>query len=74
MATFTKPDAAASSDREIVFDTSKPDGTPRKVLDISRLTALGWKARIGLEEGIRGTYQWYLESVAPKMLSADERR
>jgi GDP-L-fucose synthase len=59
---------------KLVFDTSKPDGTPRKVLDISRLTALGWKARIGLEEGIRGTYKWYLEAVAQKTLAADERR
>lgn len=41
-------------------DTSKPDGTPRKLLDVSRLSALGWKARIGLEEGIRETYAWYL--------------
>lgn len=41
-------------------DMSKPDGTPRKLLDVSRLSALGWKARIGLEEGIRETYAWYL--------------
>ena len=41
------------------LDRSKPDGTPRKLLDVSRLSALGWKARIGLEEGIRSTYQWY---------------
>lgn len=44
----------------LVFDTSKPDGTPQKLLDISRLRALGWRARIGLEEGIAETYQWYL--------------
>ena len=41
------------------FDASKPDGTPRKLLDVSRLHALGWRARIGLEEGLRGTYAWY---------------
>jgi GDP-L-fucose synthase len=41
------------------YDTSKPDGTPRKLLDVSRLHALGWQARIGLEEGIRSTYAWY---------------
>jgi GDP-L-fucose synthase len=41
------------------FDSSKPDGTPRKLLDVSRLTALGWKARIPLREGIRETYAWY---------------
>ncbi|HLY58263.1 MAG TPA: GDP-L-fucose synthase [Stellaceae bacterium] len=44
--------------------TDKPDGTPRKLLDVSRLAALGWRARIGLEEGMRTTYQWYLENVA----------
>lgn len=44
----------------IVLDPSKPDGTPRKLLDVSRLTALGWRARIGLEDGIRETYRWYL--------------
>ena len=43
----------------IRFDFSKPDGTPRKLLDVSRLQALGWKARIGLEEGIASTYTWY---------------
>ena len=44
----------------LVFDASKPDGTPRKLLDVSRLRALGWHARIGLEAGIRETYQWFL--------------
>jgi GDP-L-fucose synthase len=47
---------------QIVFDASKPDGTPRKVLDVSRIHALGWKARIALEAGIAATYQWYLKS------------
>lgn len=46
---------------EIHWDTSKPDGTPRKLLDISRISDLGWKAKIGLEEGIRNTYQWFLD-------------
>lgn len=46
---------------KIVHDLSKPDGTPRKLLDISRLTALGWKASIGLREGIEQTYQAYLD-------------
>ncbi len=46
----------------IEFDTSKPDGTPRKLLDVSRLRATGWRPRIGLEEGIRRTYAWYLEN------------
>jgi GDP-L-fucose synthase len=42
------------------FDTSKPDGTPRKLLDVSRLTSLGWTPKISLDVGIRSTYQWYL--------------
>jgi GDP-L-fucose synthase len=44
---------------ELVFDSSKPDGTPRKLLDTSRLTNLGWKPRIPLREGIAQTYEWY---------------
>jgi len=46
----------------IVRDTSRPDGTPRKLLDVTRLRKLGWKPRIHLREGIRSTYQCYLES------------
>ncbi|MBB87510.1 MAG: GDP-fucose synthetase [Xanthomonadales bacterium] len=46
---------------EIVNDTSKPDGTPRKLMDVSRLTNLGWSATIPLEQGIAGTYEWFLE-------------
>jgi GDP-L-fucose synthase len=42
------------------FDASRPDGAPRKLLDVSRLHALGWRHRIGLEEGLRATYDWYL--------------
>ena len=49
---------------KLVFDKTKPDGTPRKLLDVSRLTALGWKPRIGLREGIRQTYEWYLREHA----------
>ena len=45
-------------DGKLVFDSSKPDGAPRKLLDVGRLTALGWQARIGLEEGIAATYRW----------------
>jgi GDP-L-fucose synthase len=44
---------------ELTFDSTKPDGTPRKLLDISRLKALGWSPRIGLREGIAQTYDWY---------------
>jgi GDP-L-fucose synthase len=44
----------------LVWDASKPDGTPRKLMDVSRLAALGWKARIGLEDGLRDAYRWFL--------------
>lgn len=46
---------------EITWDTSKPDGTPRKLMDSSRLKALGWKSQIGLEKGIRNTFDWFLK-------------
>jgi len=46
----------------IVFDDSKPDGAPRKLLDVSRLQALGWESEIPLEEGLRDTYAWFLEN------------
>lgn len=45
---------------EIHWDTSKPDGTPRKLMDVSRLERLGWKAQISLEEGLTKTYAWFL--------------
>jgi GDP-L-fucose synthase len=48
----------------LVFDTSKPDGMPRKLLDVSRLHALGWRHKIELEEGIRSTYEWFLANQA----------
>lgn len=51
---------------ELVFDVTKPDGTPRKIMDSSRLNALGWRPSITLEEGLRNTYAWYLENVAKK--------
>ena len=50
-------------EREIVYDASKPDGTPRKLVDVSRINGLGWRASIDLEDGVRKTYQWYLENV-----------
>lgn len=46
----------------LAFDTSKPDGTPRKLLDVSRLNNLGWEATISLEEGLGRTYDWFLEN------------
>jgi len=48
-------------DATLRFDTSKPDGPPRKLLDVSRLHALGWKHRIGLSEGLATTYRWFLD-------------
>jgi len=47
----------------LVFDATKPDGTPRKLLDVSRLHGLGWRHSIDLEDGIRSTYDWYLENI-----------
>jgi GDP-L-fucose synthase len=47
---------------EIVYDATKPDGTPRKLLDVSRLTKLGWQARIPLRQGVAEVYQWFLEN------------
>ncbi len=49
-------------DGRLVFDSKKPDGTPRKLLDVSRLAGLGWKATTGLEQGLRETYAWFLEN------------
>ena len=49
---------------QLEFDTTKPDGTPRKLLDVSRIHALGWRAEIGLREGLEQTYAWYLEQLA----------
>ncbi len=49
-------------DCELKFDRSKPDGTPRKLLDVSRIHALGWKHRIGLREGLQQTYDWFVEN------------
>jgi len=48
----------------LVFDSTKPDGTPRKLLDVSRIHSLGWRAQIPLRDGIRQTYAWYLEHAA----------
>ncbi|WP_030138276.1 GDP-L-fucose synthase family protein [Pseudomonas fluorescens] len=46
---------------QLSFDASKPDGAPRKLMDVSRLRALGWQATIGLEEGLSDAYQWFVE-------------
>ena len=55
-ATIVYPEAVLS------FDATKPDGMPRKLLDVSRLHALGWRHRIRLREGIASTYEWFLEN------------
>jgi len=44
----------------IEFDTSKPDGSPRKLMDVSRLSSLGWKYSVDLEQGLGMTYEWFL--------------
>lgn len=48
---------------DLIFDSSKPDGTPRKLMDVSRLSALGWRASINLEAGLQDAYAWYVEHV-----------
>jgi GDP-L-fucose synthase len=48
---------------QLVFDASKPDGTPRKLLNVDRLTGVGWQAKIPLDQGIRDTYEWYVEQL-----------
>jgi GDP-L-fucose synthase len=47
---------------EIIWDKSKPDGTPRKLMDVSKMAGEGWKSKIALEDGIRSTYRWFLEN------------
>jgi GDP-L-fucose synthase len=48
----------------IDWDSSKPDGTPRKLLDVSRITKLGWKPVIQLRQGVSDTYEWYVNHAA----------
>ncbi len=52
---------------EIVFDATKPDGMPRKLMDVGRAAKLGWSAKVGIHEGLRRTYAWYLENIAERM-------
>ena len=47
-----------------MFDASKPDGTPRKLVDTTKINALGWTPRIGLREGLESTYRWFLDHQA----------
>ena len=52
----------------LVWDSTKPDGTPRKLMDVSRLQAMGWQARIGLEEGLHDAYRWFLAHLSQARL------
>ncbi|MDH5571484.1 MAG: NAD-dependent epimerase/dehydratase family protein, partial [Gammaproteobacteria bacterium] len=55
--------ATVGYEGELKFDTTKPDGTPRKLLDVSKLNSLGWTAKVPLDEGITDTYKWYLDHI-----------
>jgi len=57
---------AACFTGKIVFDATKPDGTPRKLLDVTRLTAQGWKPKTALPDGIAQTWRWYVENIATR--------
>lgn len=48
---------------EIIWDSSKPDGTPRKLMDVSKINTLGWKSSLSLEDGIKNTYNWFLSKI-----------
>ena len=50
----------------VTWDDSRPDGTPRKLMDVSRITSLGWAPEVGLEDGIRRTYDWYVANRADR--------
>ena len=56
-----------------VYDPTRPDGMPRKVMDVSRLTRLGWTAKVPIEEGFRGAYEWYVRHVAERSEAAPAR-
>ena len=65
-ASFSIGDSHVSGETfkgQIKTDPTKPDGTPRKLMDVGRLAKMGWRAQIGLEEGIAETYQWYLKNM-----------
>jgi len=61
LATMTQEVIGFNGD--VVWDSSKPDGTPRKLMDVSKISKLGWKSRIGLEDGIRLVYQHYIDAL-----------
>jgi GDP-L-fucose synthase len=59
---------------ELVFDTSKPDGMPRKILDVSRMTKTGWSSRTSLVDGLTATYEWYLDNIVDSETIARQNR
>jgi GDP-L-fucose synthase len=58
---------AAGWDGRFEYDRTKPDGMPRKVMDVARVRALGWAARTSLEEGFRKAYDWYVRNAAARV-------
>jgi GDP-L-fucose synthase len=58
--------AVVGFEGRLCYNADRPDGTPRKLLDVSRLAALGWRPRIPLDQGLAATYRWYLEHAAPR--------
>lgn len=62
-----KVKAAVGYTGDIQFDTTKPDGTPRKLVDVTRLNSLGWKANTSLDEGLKKAYQWFLDNQLTKV-------
>jgi GDP-L-fucose synthase len=58
---------------DVVFDRSKPDGMPRKLLDVSRLSALGWEPKVALKDGVLSTYRWYADGMSAKLTGASDR-
>ncbi|MFL2781824.1 MAG: GDP-L-fucose synthase family protein [Rhodospirillales bacterium] len=54
---------------KLIFDDSKPDGSPRKLLNSERIKKLGWKSKINLEKGLKETYEWYKLNIVPKQIS-----
>jgi len=57
---------AVGFEGKIKWDTDRPDGAPKRLLDSTKIHQLGWEHRIGLEEGIKKTYDWFLENIASK--------
>lgn len=62
-----KVKAVVGYEGNIQFDTSKPDGTPRKLVDVTKLNSLGWKASTNLEDGLEKAYQWFLDNITAKV-------